>query len=85
MKGIGQIPTVALIALLTLLGLAGLIQASQEGTMVGPPPSLDEGLSASQSTDKRAQQEFPVPYTPLPKTITPCRTRKGLSRELQEA
>jgi hypothetical protein len=81
MKGIGQIPTVALIALLTLLGLAGLIQASQEGTMVGPPPSLDEGLSASQSTDKRAQQEFPVPYTPLPKTITPCRACHGPEKD----
>lgn len=72
---------IALVALLPALATIGPIRASDPGTMVGTPPSLDEGLSTHGSEGKQAQQEFPVPYKPLPKTITPCRACHGPEKD----
>ena len=42
---------------------------------------LHKELSESLGSSTRASQEFPVPFTPLPKTITPCRACHGPERD----
>lgn len=84
MKGIGPI------LIVSLLGLAvGL--AAWNGVLVATPaqaqqlfqrqPELTEILTEPLEPEGKPGEEFPVPFAPLPKTITPCRACHGPEKD----
>lgn len=55
----------------------GLVEAQRLET----DDQLRRELANSIGTSTRAGQEFPVPFTPLPKTVTPCRACHGPEKD----
>lgn len=70
--------TVRWATLLVFLVFAGLALASQGTDPAGPPAKFP---AAASSGDKG--EEFPVPFDPLPKTITPCRACHGPEKDFK--
>lgn len=79
MKGIIGIHQVALLALLLVLALTGPTLVF--GTGPDRPLTAGPAQPSAQEPDKQATQEFPVPFKPLPKTITPCRACHGPEKD----
>ncbi len=79
MKGINGIRKVALLALPLALVLTGpaltRVFSIDESRIQGFPQAT------GQEPDRKAEQEFPVPFKPLPKTITPCRACHGPEKD----
>ena len=76
---VGEIDrTVRWATLLVVLAFAGLALASQ-GTDPAEPPTMFPATASS--GDKG--EEFPVPFNPLPKTITPCRACHGPEKDFK--
>ncbi|MFH1115679.1 MAG: hypothetical protein V1792_17355 [Pseudomonadota bacterium] len=79
MKGINGIRKVALLALSVALVLTGsaptnVFSIDESRIQSFPRPAEEE-------PDGQAKQEFPVPFKPLPKTITPCRACHGPEKD----
>ncbi len=71
---------IRLMAILVLmLGLTALFLAFGIGFAQIQLP--DEPFTPTEEPPKDAGQEFPVPLTPLPKTITPCRACHGPEKD----
>lgn len=79
MKGITGIRKVALLALPLALALAWLVPASV--TAIDEAQIKDFPKPAHKKPDSKGEQEFPVPFKPLPKTITPCRACHGPEKD----
>ena len=84
MKRIGSIFIVSLLGL--ALGQAGwnvtlAPSPAQAQALFRPLPELTETLSEPLEPDGKTGEEFPVPFVPLPKTITPCRACHGPEKD----
>jgi len=62
-----------------LLSLIALFLAW--GTGLTRAQSQEQLDTSSEEVGRRSDQEFPVPLTPLPKTITPCRACHGPEKD----
>jgi len=84
MKGKIVIPKVAL--LFFALGLTGLVLGLGTGSIRAQSQDMGAALEAdtldeTQASKLESEREFPVPLTPLPKTITPCRACHGPEKD----
>ena len=84
MKGKTVIPRVALLFL--AFGLVGLVLGLGAGSIRAQSRDIGAALEAdtldeTQTSKLESEREFPVPLTPLPKTITPCRACHGPEKD----
>ncbi len=84
MKGKTVIPKVALLFL--AFGLVGLVLGLGAGSIRAQSRDIGAALEAdtldeTQASKLESEREFPVPLTPLPKTITPCRACHGPEKD----
>lgn len=84
MKGKISIPKIALLFL--ALCLMGLVLGLGPGSIRGQSRDIGAALEAdtldeAEKSKLESEREFPVPLTPLPKTITPCRACHGPEKD----
>ncbi len=84
MKGKISIPKIALLFL--ALCLMGLVWGLGPGSIRGQSRDIGTALEAdtldeAEKSKLESEREFPVPLTPLPKTITPCRACHGPEKD----
>jgi hypothetical protein len=84
MKGKNVIPKVALLFL--AFGLVGLVLGLGVDSIRAQSRDIGAALEAdtldkTQASKLESEREFPVPLTPLPKTITPCRACHGPEKD----
>ncbi len=77
MKGTTRIQRLVLPVL--ILGLITLCLGL--GTGLALAQFQDQPEPSSEEVERQSNQEFPVPLTPLPKTITPCRACHGPEKD----